>query len=250
MTVSEEFWKNYATKLSEIDARAARDMRKAIDFLGIDNTDELVDIAYQIVQKYGAASSELACEMYETLAEYAGRAVPTAMPAELAGRNEVAKVVQGARKQSLTGDAIPGAVSRLVKQAGADTMLQNAARDGAEWAWVPIGDTCAFCITLASRGWQKASRNVREGLHADHIHGNCDCTFAVRFRSSDEIEGYDPDRYLEMYYDVDGVTSKDRINALRRQFYAENRERILAQKRDAYARSRALESDTAEEISV
>lgn len=250
MTVSEEFWRNYATKLSEIDERAAQLMRAYIDRYGVEDTEALVNYAYRLVQRYGAASTELACEMYETLAEYANYAIPAAVPAEIANYNEVAKVVQGARNQALTGDAIPGAISRLVKQAGADTMLQNAARDHAEWAWVPIGDTCAFCITLASNGWQRASRNVREGLHADHIHGNCDCTFAVRFRSSDEIEGYDPDRYLEMYYDADGVTSKDRINAMRRQFYAENRERILAQKRDAYARSRALESDTAEEVDV
>lgn len=49
-------------------------------------------------------------------------------------------------------------VSRLVKRAGADTTLKNAQRDGAEFAWVPHGDSCAFCLTLASRGWQRASQ--------------------------------------------------------------------------------------------
>lgn len=28
-------------------------------------------------------------------------------------------------------------------------MLKNALRDGAEFAWVSNGDTCAFCMTLA-----------------------------------------------------------------------------------------------------
>ena len=54
-------------------------------------------------------------------------------------------------------------------------LLKNAVRDGAEWAWVPHGDTCPFCITLASNGWQKASRKVLKGGHAEHIHANCDC---------------------------------------------------------------------------
>ncbi|MBR4692904.1 MAG: hypothetical protein IKP17_09110 [Oscillospiraceae bacterium] len=38
---------------------------------------------------------------------------------------------------------------------------------------MPSGDTCAFCITLASRGWQKAGREAIKGGHAEHIHNNC-----------------------------------------------------------------------------
>ena len=48
-----------------------------------------------------------------------------------------------------------------VKKAGIDTTLQNAYRDrpkkygkkrntGAQVAWVPSGDTCPFCLMLAS----------------------------------------------------------------------------------------------------
>lgn len=269
MTIPADFWNDYASALAELDTRAARDMQKAIDYLGLENTDELVDIAYQIVQKYGSASSELASELYDAIAEVSGVSVPFAEPAEVAGYGQVSSAVRGANKQSLTGAKIPGAVSRLVKQAGADTMLQNAQRDGAWWAWIPVGDTCAFCITLASQGWVHASKRVRGGDHAEHIHGNCDCTFAVKFREEDGVEGYDPEEYLKMYYDApldewntpDGerpqgyrdkprTQSEKRINALRRQFYAENRERINAEKRSAYARRRALESSTAEETDV
>lgn len=250
MTVSEAFWRRYALKLSEIDARAGQEMRYYIQSYGIEDMEGLVLFAYNLVQKYGAATSTLACEMYELLAEYANQVVPAAVPAELASYNDVAKAVLGARKQNLTGENIPGTVSRLVKQASADTMIQNAARDKAEWAWVPVGDTCAFCITLASRGWQHASSKVREGLHAEHIHDNCDCTFAVRFSPNDRIGGYDPGRYLRMYEDAPGATPTEKINAMRRGFYAENREEILAQKRDAYQRRQALESGKAEEKDV
>lgn len=125
---------------------------------------------------------------------------------------------------------LPNGVSRLVKRAGADTTLKNAVRDGAEWAWVPHGDTCPFCITLASNGWQKASSKVLKGGHAEHIHANCDCEFAIRFDHKTTVAGYDPEKYLKQYRDAGGD-----INKMRRVNYAANKERINAQKRAAYA---------------
>ena len=128
----------------------------------------------------------------------------------------------------------PGRVSRLVKRAGADTTLKNAVRDGAEWAWVPHGDTCPFCITLASNGWQKASSKVLKGGHADHIHANCDCEFAVRFDGSTTVAGYDPEKYLRQYR----AAGSD-VNAMRRIDYAARKDAINAQKRAAYAARKA-----------
>lgn len=129
-----------------------------------------------------------------------------------------------------------GGVSRLVKQAGADTTLKNAIRDGAEWAWVPHGDTCPFCITLASNGWQRASKKALKGDHAQHIHAHCDCEYVIRFDSSTTVDGYDPDKYLEQYYAYGGD-----INAMRRTQYARDRDAINAQKRAAYAARRLWE---------
>ena len=102
-----------------------------------------------------------------------------------------------------TGNAetVSGSVGRLVKMAGVDTVMKNALRDGAMWAWIPQGsETCAFCIMLASRGWQHASKNALRHGHAQHIHAHCDCLYAVRFDDSTDYAGYDPQRYLDMYY--------------------------------------------------
>ena len=121
-------------------------------------------------------------------------------------------------------------VSRLVKRAGADTTPHNAVRDGAEWAWVPHGDACPFCRMLASNGWQKASKNLLKKGHAQHIHANCDCEFAVRFSREFDVSGYDPEEYYRQYRDAGSD-----INNWRRIDYAANRERINAQKRAAYA---------------
>ena len=128
--------------------------------------------------------------------------------------------------------------------------MQNAIRDGAYWAWIPSGDTCAFCITLASRGWQKASKSALKDGHAEHVHANCDCTYAVRFDDNLDVEGYEPQDYLDMYYDADGDSPQERINALRRKFYNENKEIINEQKRSAYAKKIERESSAAEELNV
>lgn len=203
-------------------------MRQYIDTHGTGDADALITYAAALVTKYGEGSAELACQMYDALAEAANAGVPAAEPAVPADYGEVARMVNATKNQNPAN--LPNGVSRLVKRAGADTTLKNAVRDGAEWAWVPHGDTCPFCITLASNGWQKASSKVLKGGHAEHIHANCDCEFAIRFDHNTTLAGYDPEKYLKQYRDAGGD-----INKMRRVNYAANRERINAQKRAAYA---------------
>lgn len=195
---------------------------------GTGDADALIAYAAALVTKYGEGSAELACQMYDALAEAANAGVPAAEPAAPADYGEVARMVNATKNQNPAN--LPNGVSRLVKRAGADTTLKNAVRDGAEWAWVPHGDACPFCITLASNGWQKASSKVLKGGHAEHIHANCDCEFAIRFDHNTTVAGYDPEKYLKQYRDADGD-----INTMRRVNYAANKERINAQKRAAYA---------------
>ena len=203
-------------------------MRQYIDTHGTGDADALITYAAALVTKYGEGSAELACQMYDALAEAANAGVPAAEPAEPADYGEVARMVNATKSQNPAN--LPNGVSRLVKCAGADTTLKNAVRDGAEWAWVPHGDTCPFCITLASNGWQKASSKVLKGGHADHIHANCDCEFAIRFDHNTTLAGYDPEKYLKQYRDAGGD-----INKMRRIDYAARKDAINAQKRAAYA---------------
>ena len=203
-------------------------MRQYIDTHGTGDADALITYAAALVTKYGEGSAELACQMYDALAEAANAGVPAAEPAEPADYGEVARMVNATKNQNPAN--LPNGVSRLVKRAGADTTLKNAVRDGAEWAWVPHGDTCPFCITLASNGWQKASSKVLKGGHADHIHANCDCEFAIRFDHNTTLAGYDPEKYLKQYRDAGGD-----INKMRRIDYAARKDAINAQKRAAYA---------------
>lgn len=214
-------------RLARLNQRVGQLMADYIAAHGTGDTDALIAYAHALVTKYGEGSAELACQMYDALAAAAKAGVPAAEPAQPASYGEVARMVQATKASQ---PQMQQGVSRLVKRAGADTTLKNALRDGAEFVWIPQGDTCAFCLTLASRGWQKASQAAIKGGHAEHIHANCDCEYAIRFDGRSTVAGYDPDEYLRRYR----AAGSD-VNALRRVNYAKNRERINAQKMAAYA---------------
>lgn len=232
MQITEKAWVEYITKMSQISQKAADLMQSWVQKNGLENDKALLDYAYALSQHYGQAIGALSCQMYEATAAAQGVIVPTAEVADLPDYGEVAKAVKGTKKQSPNN--IPGTLARLVKQVGADTTLKNAERDGAQFAWVPHGDTCAFCITLASRGWRYRSKKAMRNGHAEHIHAHCDCEYAVRFDGKSTVAGYDPDKYLEEYYDANGD-----INEMRRKRYAQNKDVINARKRELYASKKA-----------
>lgn len=236
MRITATAWAAYTQQLAKLNKKAGQLMADYIAAHGTGDTDALIAYAHALVTKYGEGSAELACQMYDALAAAARAGVPAAEPAEPASYGEIARMVQATKASP---PQMQRGVSRLVKRAGADTTLKNALRDGAEFAWIPQGDTCAFCLTLASRGWQKASQAAIKGGHAEHIHANCDCEYAIRFDGTSTVAGYDPEKYLRQYRAADGD-----INKLRRVNYATNKERINAQKRAAYAARKAAFTST------
>lgn len=257
--ITTKSWDNYIRILRQLSERASKEMLAILTKLnsqyeeGVITLEEYrnaaIDFAYALATKYGEGAGAIACEMYDAIAKLQGANVPPAVPAATATMDETAKAVVGTMK---TGNIniVSDATGRLVKLVGVDTMQQNALRDGAEWAWIPRGDTCAFCLTLASRGWQKASKNALRNGHAEHVHANCDCTYAVRFDDSLDVEGYHPQEYLDMYNNAEGDSPEARINSMRREFYADNKEIINEQKRSAYAKRMERNSSAAEEINV
>lgn len=226
-------WNNYVTRLSAINKTAGRKMQAWIDKHGTDDIEALVSVAYALTTKYGEAASAAACQMYDEIAELQKAHVPPAEPKTTQHIKYVDKAIRSTLDRAPS--TVPSTVSEMVKRTGAETTLKNAQRDGAYFAWVPNGDTCAFCITLASNGWRRASKKTINGDHAEHIHKNCDCEFAISFNGPGEIEGYDPDKYLAMYEGAEGNSWKDKVNSMRRAHYAANKDAINVQKRAAYA---------------
>lgn len=226
MQITARAWNEYITRLSRLNQKAGQLMREYMDGHPEADTDTLIRYAYALVTKYGEGSAELACQMYDALAEAQGITLPAAEPAPTATYGEVTGMVKATQDSPAN---LQSGVSRMVKQAGADTTVHNAIRDGAEWAWVPHGDACPFCRMLASNGWQKASKKLLKKGHAQHIHANCDCEFAVRFSREFGVSGYDPERYLRQYR-----AAGSNINNWRRIDYAARKDVINAQKRAAY----------------
>lgn len=254
MEISRKAWGRFVEQLSRVSQQAVTELLRFVaQNGGINNIDRtlLIDGVFALATKYGEGTSALAAAWYDSMAAVSKVYVPAAELAPTATYQEVARTVNGVLKQSRNEEMLAGAMERLAKMPGVDTTLRNAIRDGAEVAWIPMGDTCAFCLALASNGWVRASKKLVQNGHAEHIHANCDCQYAVRFDESTQVAGYDDGRaFRELYDSADGRTSADKINALRRQLYARNREEINEQKRAAYAKRAELNSSAAEEADV
>lgn len=230
MEISRSDWTKYIRKLSAINKKAADTMQFWLDNNPEADVDEMIWVAQNIAGRYGEAAGALACEMYDRTATAMGASVPPAVPADVPDYGETAKAIKGTLNNKQ--NTVPATVGRMVKQVGADTMLNNAKRDHAQFAWIPMGDTCAFCMTLASRGWQYMSKNALKNGHAEHIHANCDCEFAIRFDTESNVEGYDPEKYRKIYDDAEGDAPDDKINAIRRAIYARDTDRELPEDED------------------
>lgn len=238
MEITRKNWMQYIQNLAKADDKAAELISDYLydHEIGSDKGfNAFVDFFYSVVTKYAEGASEMAAQAYEALAEAQGATIKSAMPAETPSYGECKKAIRGTMLDSDQAKSLGQAAGRLVRRTGVDTTLNNALRDGAEWAWVPSGDTCAFCMMLASNGWQRASKKAIKNGHASHIHANCDCTYAIRFDGVSTVEGYDPDYYKALYDNAEGGKWQDKLNSMRRDKYAVNKDKINAQKRTAYA---------------
>lgn len=225
--ISRREWLRYIERLRKLNDKAADSVKEYVSNNGgTANVDRqsLIDYAYGVATKYGEGAATLSAEMYDAVAMLEGKNIKNAVPADTPSYSDVAKTVNGILKQSANEEMLSSGVGRLVKRTGIDTVVNNALRDGAEWAWIPVGDTCPFCIMLASQGWVKASKKAIKNGHAEHIHANCDCTYAVRFDSNLEVEGYNPDEYRKIYYGAEGRTGNEKLNSIRRMLYAEHKD--------------------------
>lgn len=267
MTMTEMEWRRYVRMLRALSETVGIKVKEYIEKNGVEDTKALIDYSYALVTEYGEGAAALSAQLYDVIAEHEGMFLPPADMADTAGYGDIAKTVNGTLKTSVNAEEISGAVSRWVKMAGADTTLKNAYRDGAQFAWIPSGDTCAFCIALAANGWQNVSKKSLRKGHAEHIHSNCDCQYAVRFNEDTKIGNYNPDDYMQKinaaaeeqglidknssvdyaFAGYGGQMNSEVINAMRRENYKINAEQIRKQKASAYERRKELESSAAEE---
>jgi hypothetical protein len=98
-----------------------------------------------------------------------------------------------------------GRVDYECKVAAAQTCLNNAKRDprAPRFARVAYGETCDFCLMLASRGWVYHTEAA-----ASHAHSGCDCRVVPSWKAR-SVEGYDPAALYDQWQDaIDAKAAK------------------------------------------
>ncbi len=204
---------------------------QALDTQDADATrDALLAAVPLLVAAYGEVAATVAADFYEEMRDAArvvGRftVVPVAdLDAEgLAGqiRWSVSPLYSRTPDPAAALGRLEQKVDEFTLQHGRDTIAANVARDPVKprWARVPVGATCALCLTLASRGATYRSKESAGG--ASKYHGHCDCTPAPFFPNDPYPEGYDPDALFEQY------------NAARKAADSSRPEAILAELRES-----------------
>lgn len=235
MQITSKEWLDYVTKLASINKKASTLLNDFIQVHGTEDMYPIIDYAYALVNRYGGASSELACQMYDQLAKLQNANVISAVPAELPDKSQIARAINGTKNQ-LNGPS--DAIGRLVKKSASDTMIQNAKRDGAEYAWINHGDSCVYCKYLSSFGWLHANLN-NGNRYLGHIHNNCDCEFAIRFDGKSTVEGYNPEKFREEIENAEGDTIEEKLNSMRRKKYDEIKDNRNARRRALYAKNKS-----------
>lgn len=184
-----------ATQLETLDYS---DMTAAIN--------DIVDIMEDLCSQTSSVSAEVASGFYDGMSQlqtgqgYDARSFTGHVP------QATEKAVRGIVQQGVDGD-LKGMAGQLmkridyeVKKAAGETVMQNARRDSRRprFARVPGGgETCDFCIMLASRGF--VYRSEASAGELNHYHANCRCRIVPGFGDNPSVAGYDPDYYLQLW---------------------------------------------------
>jgi hypothetical protein len=210
MQIPRSYIENYSNSLNQISATARESLSKALMQLNYDaDIADIRNAVIAVMQTACGASSDLsarlAAEFYDGLRLQFG--IDDGYQAEVdSGR--VPEATDGAVRafvQDLVDDRpieqfVGKCVDRLdyeTRKAANECIATNAKNDPEKprWARVPTGvETCQFCIMLASRGFVYHSEET-----ASHAHAHCDCRVVPSWDKSPLVQGYDPDKYYDMW---------------------------------------------------
>ncbi|WP_333789799.1 hypothetical protein [Parolsenella catena] len=136
-------------------------------------------------------------------------------------------------------------IDEEVRRAANRCVAHNARKDPAKprYARVPRGETCGFCLMLASFGF-----NAKTEEAASHSHAHCDCRIVPGFDGKTKVRGYDPDGMYERYNEC--LAALGGRNGISSDWYAmprEDREAFI--KGHGGSNSKALKAYTDSRIS-
>lgn len=160
--------------------------------------DQIREIAERVCDIYGLAAQTLAGQWYDYCERLATGSEPTAYTGDTEQRSVIPSVNEQVDKlfdrvyteQQLV-QSLQSVVTEHIKQRAADEIGARAMEGKAKgqkvgYCRVPVGDTCAYCVMLASRGFDY----LTEKSAASASHDGCDCV-VVPFHKADSIPGYE-----------------------------------------------------------
>jgi len=202
-----------ADTLNEIVNGARRDLAEIAQAL-IDTPDEMkrevmLESMYGLVSDYGDAAAVESLGWYLAVrAEAVGLddgfqpALPDQMPEDVVNASTRWALGELMRGEDLDKalKSLNGVLDRLVKKLGRESIVHAADSDPKKprWARVPHGQTCAWCLMLASRGW--VYLDAQSAGAARQWHADCDCQIVPAWgKKTPKIAGYDPDALHAQY---------------------------------------------------
>lgn len=204
--------------LNAISAEAGDLIYEAViqlDFTDIAAAREAcIEIMEQVLGPLADLAAEVGVDWYNLVREQStgkplgdGLAAPARNPAATEGavRALIQSVVEGKSVEKFA-EALKRRADYEVKKAFGDSVSAKGRNDPMKprWARVPQGDTCLFCIMLASRGFVYHSK----AKALDHYHENCDCIVTPGFPGT-SVEGYNLEALQAKY--ADEIADKARV---------------------------------------
>ena len=212
----QDVW-NYAHRLESVSQAAKNEFLAAIEDVDFSDwataADQLREIVQGIVDWYGLAAQDLGAQWFEYCEELATQANPSQLVGE-SGRYSTRSDVDAAIDKLFDGEVdeqklvelLQGVVVEQTKRRArseiesriAEKMQAEGGRGKVKYGYarVPVGDTCAYCIMLASRGFDYWTEKTARA--ADHP--GCNCVI-IPFHEASTIPGYEDKlaSYREQY---------------------------------------------------
>lgn len=157
--------------------------------------DQIREIAERVCDVYGLAAQTLAGQWYDYCERLATQQEPTSTAGDTERRSvipavneQVDKLFERTYTEQQLVQSLQSVITEHVKQRAADEIGARAMQSPRKVGYcrVPVGDTCAYCVMLASRGFDYLS----EKSAARASHDGCDCV-VVPFHKADTISGYE-----------------------------------------------------------
>ena len=225
----------YSRSLGLIDERSKASLEKALASVDYtrpvaDVRDEVVRIMQTVSGASTSAAARLSAEFYDGLRAIFGFDDGFTALVDSVYDPKATDGAVRALAQNLVDGNVGKFQSGCIERLGSDTrkaanacVAKNAERDPRKprYARVPMGsETCSFCIMLASRGFVYKNEKM-----ASHAHNDCDCRVVPSWDKSPEVEGYDPDYYLDVYNNPGAHPEvAEARNARRRELYAQRKD--------------------------